>query len=254
MIFRQFHERGELDPGIIDDFPAWMAQMEAVPLRALGLRQVYRIAASSQREALKHLDIPTTDGRRVATVPIYLEDEPPFHADQEWQVAQEAIDAFIEEFAQTASPPELMAIQAATAYNRAAIRLAHMEDREPMLRRTGSNFLAALYIRTDQRDTPTVLQMYETFMSEAHGEFQQAAELFAQAPSLDASLRGACRTLALSGQAELEKYWGRDVARADTLQRLATVDVPAGDGSAILDALQSSPRIVLIIALPAPGF
>lgn len=250
--FTELHDQGDLPEGVITNYDEWLAQMQAVPRRPMGVRDTLQRAGSSMASALNLLGLtPSTGpGQMLAPAPAPLSDQQLIEADRMFAAGVQDLNLFPPTFHEQALPPELLGAQARLLFNLGSLKLAHVQDRGAMLGSMASGFMAHLLIRTDTTVVPTPGEMIGAFLQGAQGDFDQAARLFANASDLTDGQKRACMALCEWSKGLLLAESNRN--EAARCMQLATnmVRPPAQADEAIVKAMQSGRRALIFVQTP----
>ena len=236
---------------VFENFDVWVAGVKAVPRRPLGLRDAINNTSACIRDALQHLGLMATSaaGPIIQPAPVALADKQLIAAELAFNQGLAALNRFQQLFKEPQLPPELIALKAKIEYNKGAIKLAHIQDRGPRLSDMGSNYISELLIRPGVLTVPTTSEMVMSFGQGTQMAFDGAEQYFIQASTLPDPLRRAYVALAIWGKAMLLAATGQDQPdlRAQAGQWAAGA---SGSAAAIVRAMQSSRRVLIIVQLP----
>lgn len=237
----------------LDEYGKWLDGVKATPRRPIGLRDAVKGATESSIEALSALKLNMTDKaeKPVAAAPAKLDDESLIKAEKSFVAALGALENFMGLFAENEMPAELCALRAKITYNRAAIKLAHFQDRQNTILRTGSEYMAEFLVRSDTSIIPSASEMVAAWEQSAQADFQSSQRYLAQASDLDPGMKRAYTALAIWAEGDL---WltlnsaNPAQFRARALQ--AAQGVTGGAAAAVIQAMRQSPRALLIVDFP----
>lgn len=236
-----------------DDFSKWFDEVKATPRRPIGLRDAETGATQASIEALSKLKMSAAgkDEKPVAPAPAKLDDESLIAAEKGFAAGLGALENFMGLFAENEMPAELCALRAKITYNRAAIKLAHFQDRQNTILRTGSEYMAEFLVRSDTSVIPSASEMVAAWEQSAQADFRSTQRYLTQASTLDDAMKRAYTALAIWAEGDL--WWtlnqrnpGQDRARA--LQ--AAQGVTGNAGAQVIQAMRTSPRALLIVDFP----
>ena len=250
--FKTMNEAGLIPPLVFEDFNAWLAEVEKVPRRPLGLRDAIVNASAALSSALGQIGMTASrqDGAFVLAPPTPLTDQQLIAAEKALNQGLEALNQFKSLFKESRTPPELAGLQAKILYNRAALKLAHLQERGSSINASGSNYIADLLIQPGTATVPTVAEMVSAFIQGAQGDFQQAGQFFPQAASLPEPLRQAYAALAAWGEGLLAAFMP-GVAQASIFAKAEGLTAGVGgSAAAIPQAMRASQRVLMIVQAP----
>ena len=251
--FTNLNTTNQIPPNVFDNFGAWTAQLEAVPRRPLAVRDALQNASRSFVAGLNRLGLTDSpeSGPYLLPMPSPLTDQQLIDAHKQFDQGLVDLDNFLKVFREAKLPEELLCIRAKLIYNKAALKLAHLQERGAALNNQGSGFMADLLIRTDTAVVPTASEMLGSFVGGAKLEFQAAQEIFQLATTVPEPMRRAYVALATWGEGMVVVTAGGGDSAA-IFQRAEQCAAGAASGAAatITQAMRANARVTIIVQIP----
>lgn len=235
------------------NFQKWFDEIKAVPRRPFGVRDALNDAVRDASIALDDIKLHAAETGEppVATAPAELTDNQLIAAEKHFGQGQGEIINFQNQFAETdKTPAELCGIQAKLAYDKAAIKLAHFQDRKETINKTGSDYLTEFLIRSDTSEVPSASEMVSSWSQNARSGFQESRAIFLKTTGMDESMQKAYCALSLWSEGTLNSVFApnaNEPLHAQALQGTETLSAPAAK---VIKTMQENPRVLLITELP----
>lgn len=261
---REVFQRLGQDPAmmaeVFDDYTAWFAKVQAVPRRPIGLRDTIKLVRNDMLQTLSQLHLtaagptdcevapapsPTADG---------LADSQLIEAEKIMTHATDATGHFKENFNEKDIAPELCQYRVILHYNKAAIKLAHFQDRKRTLYKTSSDYIIEVMIQpnTSPDSVPSPSELVGAFVMGAKGEFNEIEKNYLDRTTYyDDSMKLALRALFKWTDSQIDTSFAdhpqMTPAQTEALQSGAELTGPA---AAIIQAMKQNSRALIITRIP----
>lgn len=241
---------GVLTTRVVDDPEQFVARLQEIPIEPMGRREAIRNTVEHALDGLQAVGFapPLPADKVIVEAPSPVSDWQLMEAEKALTQGLEAVGGYLRAFPDLPLPAELHELSGKIIYNKAALKLTHLQEAGMTARRTGTTFIADSIISPNTGAVPTAFEMYDSFVQGCLGDFQRARDHFEQAGNLSPDGRSAYVALTLLGEARLQQINNVNVEPQLEQVRRIVARLVNPTASRILATAQQSGRPVLITA------